>query len=320
MQAGDLEEDSVSIPANALTLNGGSIALAGDSSVAADLTHDAVVPGDGLDRRVDGSIVVAPRVTSVSFADSPFGRHTYGSGETIAVRVAFDKVLTVSGGPGLQLTVGAQTRNATFARQSLSDSLLPDDIFVLFFDYTVQPGDLDADGISIPANSLLLNGGSLTLEGSPGTAADLSHSAVNPDETRLVDAPDTAPTFSTAIAGQVFVLTEAVNLVLPEATGGDGELTYSLSPELPAGLTFDPETRLLSGMPVALADLMAFEYTVTDGDLEDPESATLRFSMSVIAQPATEVGGESAGDDAVEVTWRGPWTDPSRGPAGDRGT
>ena len=313
VQAGDLDEDGIGIPENAVTLDGGSISLAGDSSVGADLAHDAPTPIDGFDRMVDGGTVVAPRVTGVEFRGSPVADATYGPGETIDVRVAFDKALTVGGELRLALTVGGQTREAMYVRQELSDALLNDDIFVLFFEYTVQPGDLDADGLSIPANALSLNGGSLTLKGGPGTAADLSHSAVNPDETRLVDAPDTAPTFSTAIAGQVFVVAEAVNLVLPEATGGDGELTYSLSPELPAGLTFDPETPLLSGMPVALADLMAFEYTVTDGDLEDPESATLRFSMSVIAQPATEVGGESAGDDAVEVTWRGPWTDPSRG-------
>ena len=311
VQAGDVDEDGISVPANSLS---GPIALAGDSSVAADLTHEAVVPTDGFDRRVDGNTVVAPRVTGVAFTGEPVGGDTYGQGEKIGVRVAFDKVLDVSGEPRLALTVGARTREATLVRQEMSD-VLPffDDIFVLFFEYTVQPGDMDADGISVSANALSLNGGLLTLMGAPGTAADLSHSAVNPDETRLVDAPDTAPTFSTAIAGQVFVVTEAVSLVLPEATGGDGELTYSLSPALPPGLTFDPETRVLAGMPVALADLMAFEYTVTDGDLEDPESATLTFSMSVIAQPATEVGGESAGEDAVEVTWRGPWTDPSRG-------
>ena len=319
VQAGDLDEDGIGIPENAVTLDGGSISLAGDSSVAADLAHDAPTPVDGYDRRVDGRAVVAPRVTGVEFTSNPVGGDTYGPGETIEVRVGFDKALTVSGEPRLALTVGGQTKEAMYARQELSDSLFPfffrilDDIFVLFFEYTVQPGDLDADGLSIRANALSLNGGSLTLMGAPGTAADLSHSAVNPDETRLVDAPDTAPTFSTAIAGQVWVVNEAVHLVLPEAVGGDGELTYSLSPALPPGLTFDAETRLLGGMAVALADLMAFEYTVTDGDLEDPESATLTFSMSVIAQPATEVGGESAGEDAVEVTWRGPWTDPSRG-------
>ena len=313
VQAGDVDEDGVSIPGNSLGQRGGSIVLAGDGTVAADLTHEAAIPTDGLDRRVDGRHVVAPRVTSVSFTGDPGGGDTYGAGETVGVRVAFDKVLTVSGEPRLHVRVGARSREAIFARQELSDAIRYDDIFLLRFEYTVQPGDLDADGISIAANALDLNGGSLKLMGSPGTAADLSHSAVNPDETRLVDAPDTAPTFSTAIAGQVWVVNEAVSLELPEAVSGDGVLTYSLSPEPPAGLTFDAETRLLSGMPMALADRMAFEYRVTDGDLEDPESATLTFSMSVIAQLTSEVGAQSVGDDSVEVAWRGQWSDESRG-------
>ncbi|MCY3968720.1 MAG: putative Ig domain-containing protein [Acidobacteria bacterium] len=313
VQAQDVDSDGIEIPANAVTLNGGSVTLAGDDSVVADLTHDAPVPTDGFDRGVDAGVIVAPRLTSVSFTGNPVAGDTYGSGETIEVRVAFDKALTVSGDVRLALTVGSRRKEATFVRQERSDSLLLDDIFLLFFEYAVQPGDMDMDGISIPANALDLNGGSLTLMGSPGTAADLSHSAVNPDETRLVDAPDTAPTFSTAIAGQVWLVNEAVSLELPEAVGGDGELTYSLSPELPAGLTFDAGTRLLSGMPTALADRMAFQYTVTDGDLEDPESATLTFSMSVIAQSASEVGAQSVGDDSVEVAWRGQWSDESRG-------
>ena len=316
VQGDDLDRDGISIPGNALDLNGGAITLEVDDAVAADLSHEAVE--DDGDHRVDGGAAVAPSVTSVSFSGAPANGGLYQTGDVVTVRVGFDRALAVSGEPQLALAVGSRTRYASYAGQAsvrLIDipNIYKRNFFSLSFEYTVQPGDVDADGISVPANALSLKGGSLTLMGSPGTAADLSHSAVNPDETRLVDAPDTAPTFSTAIAGQVFVLTEAVSLMLPEAIGGDGELTYSLSPALPPGLTFDPETRLLGGMPVALADLMAFEYTVTDGDLEDPESATLTFSMSVIAQPATEVGGESAGEDAVEVTWRGPWTDPSRG-------
>ncbi len=311
VQAEDLENEGISIPANSLT--GGSISLAGDSSVVAHSTTREVLPDPRLDRRVDGSIAVAPRVTNVSFVGSPRGGDTYGPGETIQARVAFDKALAVSGEPRLLLTVGGRTREAAYKRQEPGRAFgWIDDFTAAVFEYVVQPGDMDTDGISIAANALELNGGSLTLEGSPGTAADLSHSAVNPDETRLVDTPDTEPVFSTAIAGQVWVVNAAVSLELPEAEG-DGMLTYSLLPEVPAGLAFDAETRLLSGMPLAAADLMAFEYTATDGDLEDPESATLRFSVTVIAEPTMEVGGESAGDDAVEVTWRGRWTDAGRG-------
>ena len=52
-------------------------------------------------------------------------------------------------------------------------------------------------------------------------------------------------------------------LVLPEASGGTAPLTYSLSPALPAGLSFDAATRTISGTPQMAAET-AYTYTVTD--------------------------------------------------------
>ena len=51
--------------------------------------------------------------------------------------------------------------------------------------------------------------------------------------------------------------------VLPAATGGTAPLTYSLSPELPAGLSFDAATRTISGTPQAAGSSL-YTYTVTD--------------------------------------------------------
>ncbi|MCY3963969.1 MAG: fibronectin type III domain-containing protein [Acidobacteria bacterium] len=314
VQEEDLDRDGVSIPANALDLKGGAITLTVDDRIEAELSHEAVE--DDADYQVDGSIVLAPVVTSVSFANAPDTADTYRAGEVISVRVAFDKALAVSGEPRLALSVGAHTRHAAHTGSTTEETTTEPNIskrnfFSLSFEYVLQPGELDADGISIPANALSLNGGSLTLTDSPGTAADLSHAAVNPDASRLVDAPDTAPTFSTAVAGQEWIVNEPVSLVLPEADGA-GKLTYSLSPKLPPGMAFDSDARLVSGTPLAPTSLTAFDYTATDGDLEDPESVTLTFLASVI-MPLTEASGVSTGDDAVRVTWRGPWLDPNRG-------
>ncbi len=51
-------------------------------------------------------------------------------------------------------------------------------------------------------------------------------------------------------------------VTLPAATGGDGDLMYSLSPEVP-GLQFDAETRRLSGTPSEAGD-WAMTYRVRD--------------------------------------------------------
>ena len=70
-------------------------------------------------------------------------------------------------------------------------------------------------------------------------------------------------------------------LTLPGAIGGIGTLSYSLTPEadIPAGLTFDPATRILSGMPSATG-IRTLTYTVTDSNTP-PVSIALTFNVKV---------------------------------------
>ena len=55
------------------------------------------------------------------------------------------------------------------------------------------------------------------------------------------------------------------DLVLPAGTGGTAPHTYSLSPALPAGLSFDAVTRTISGTPMAEAEPV-YTYAVTDAN------------------------------------------------------
>ena len=77
-------------------------------------------------------------------------------------------------------------------------------------------------------------------------------------------------------------------VTLPEAAGGEGELTYSLTSEPAglAGLLFDPATRRLSGTPEA-AGRYAFTYTAHDADENraEADAATLTFAVTVQAAP-----------------------------------
>ena len=76
-------------------------------------------------------------------------------------------------------------------------------------------------------------------------------------------------------------------LQLPEATGGEGAITYRVS-ELPAGLSFDAAdaaTRTISGTPEAATD-GAVEVTYTAQD--SAGAATLTFSITV--NPALSFG------------------------------
>ena len=75
------------------------------------------------------------------------------------------------------------------------------------------------------------------------------------------------PTASHDLAAiREFVVGQRVQgIVLPEASGGTAPLTYTLSPALPAGLSFDAATRTISGTPQAAAET-AYTYTVTDAN------------------------------------------------------
>ncbi|MCZ0952633.1 MAG: putative Ig domain-containing protein, partial [Rhodospirillaceae bacterium] len=97
---------------------------------------------------------------------------------------------------------------------------------------------------------------------------------------------DRFPTFRTATApgDQSYTVGEAIeSLTLPEASGGNGERTYGLSPEVP-GLGFNAATRQLTGTPSAAGNY-AMTYTVTD---EDGDTDTLRFTITVSGGSSTE--------------------------------
>ena len=186
VQASDRDADGIAIPANAIRLDRGTITDA-DDTVDAALGH-AAVPADA-GRKVDGGSFSAPAVTAVSFSGSPASGDTYELGETVGVRVAFDKPVTVTGSPRIGLTIGSRTLPAAFASAS-SDQ-------VLTFAYTVQTQDADADGISIADNAISLAGGAITATVDTGTAADLAHAGVATDANRKVDGSRvTAPAVS----------------------------------------------------------------------------------------------------------------------------
>ncbi len=119
------------------------------------------------------------RVSHVAFTGTPASGETYRLGEQIRVAVTFSDAVTVTGTPQLGLTVGAATRQATYDATRSKGTLLT-------FTYTVQATDADADGISIAANALTLNGGTISLA-SDTTAAALGHAALATDDTRKVD-------------------------------------------------------------------------------------------------------------------------------------
>ncbi|MCY4594024.1 MAG: hypothetical protein OXC19_04415, partial [Bryobacterales bacterium] len=176
VQPQDLDADGISIPANALALNGGSIRSKIGADAILDLGDHAIVNDE--DHKVDGSVAVSPKVQSVWIYTNPSNDVAYGAEEWVQIGMRFAIPIEVSGSPRLALKVGGVTRYADFSSSSGSS---------IWFNYYVQPQDLDADGISIPANALALNGGSIRSEAGADAILDLGDHAIVNDVEHKVD-------------------------------------------------------------------------------------------------------------------------------------
>lgn len=70
-----------------------------------------------------------------------------------------------------------------------------------------------------------------------------------------------------------------IPLVLPRATGGALPISYSLTPTLPTGLSFDSSTRTISGLPMeATASPVTYTYIATDANGDE---VSLQFNIDV---------------------------------------
>ena len=105
--------------------------------------------------------------------------------------------------------------------------------------------------------------------------------------------PGTALSFLGTISDQTYTQNTTITaLVLPEATGGTGPYTYTLTP-VPAGLMFDedPASRTLSGMPTATTDTATTHtYMVTDSTTT-ALTKTLTFTITVNAEGTLSFSG-----------------------------
>ena len=82
------------------------------------------------------------------------------------------------------------------------------------------------------------------------------------------------------IADQMYLVGQAVSVVLPAASGG-GHWTYTLTPALSNGLTFDPSSRTIAGTPQQGANAMQHTYTATKTANGATTIETSKFAVAV---------------------------------------
>ena len=119
----------------------------------------------------------APTVSMVAITSDPGTDGTYAADDEIGVTVTFSEPVLVSRRPQLTIEVGGEDRAAEYKVGSGTAELL--------FAYKVEDDVEDDDGVSIEANRLTLNGG--TIRDRAGNAAVLTHAAVSAQSGHRVD-------------------------------------------------------------------------------------------------------------------------------------
>ena len=103
-------------------------------------------------------------------------------GEIITLRVDFSEKVIIDGTPHVNVDIGGVTRHATLQSDVRSSSGYVD---AAIFQYQVQSGDNDDDGIGLFANSFILNDAGI--HDSAGIGLGLTHAAIAADPGQRVD-------------------------------------------------------------------------------------------------------------------------------------
>ena len=241
--AGDADTDGVAVKAN--SLSGGTIR--DDSTNLLNRTHSALADG-GDNQAVDTTV---PTVSSLVFTSTGI----YTAGSNINVKLTTSENVTVDttdGIPSLTLRVGSSDKTANYNSGSGTTALV--------FRYTVRASELDGDGISVNANSLSLNSG--TLKDAAGNDLTLTHSALTGDADQRVDAvkPKIIPNSLHLTSTGPYALGEHIDMAI--------QLSESVT------VTGKPRFRLEVGTVTKWAyyhsgsgtNTLVFRYTVAAGD------------------------------------------------------
>ena len=265
VRAHDHDPDGLSIPADALRLNGGRVRDRTGNDADTSLVGHAVT--DHPYHKVDGRAEGGPVVVQRDWGPPPQGNdHTYVLGNEIGVYVGYNRKVVVKGAPTLALNIGSRVRQAAYRHATEGTKL--------YFSYTVQADDRDPDGLSIRANALRLNGGSIRDHRGVDANLNLAGHVVTNDPRHKVDGGiDSIPRLSSLWLvseprrGDTYRRSEAVQVQV----GFDEDVIVSGSPLLE--LTIGPETR--RARPVAHnGSYIVFEYRILPDDL-DPNGLSI---------------------------------------------
>ncbi len=300
VQAGDMDDDGISIGPNAL--QGGAIVDAAGNEVVRDFEGLPVDGAHKVDSMTEAGApppidpTLVPSVFDWGFASDAGVNDTYSTGDIIMVDVTFTTLVYITGEPPvLQLSIGAALKDALFEEGSGTRTLK--------FQYTVEAGDTDDDGISIGPNSLVG-----TIEDGNGNPVDLTLPAKPADPSHQVSAELMLyPLALKLVVGQAQTINLADLLLEMDVTyGGDfewasddpGVATVDLSDHM---LTITSVVEGTATITVKATDAAIFLFFGVTVATSAAETAVLEDALAAVGRGLLASAGSTIGE-RLEVT------------------
>lgn len=244
-------DDSITDPTNIITLD------------KAGVVNASLEAGVGTVQSNNYAIdTLRPTVMSVSVPASSY----YGAGKNLDFTVRFSEPVFVTGTPSISLDIGVKSVQAAYVSGSGTNALQ--------FRYTVQTGQMDADGITV--GILTLNGGSI--KDHAGNDAVITLNSVGSTANVLVDT--TAPTINSV----------AVPNAATYKTGDSLEFTVTMSKNITVTGVGTPQLEINIGGtnriasffngPLSNPHTLQFRYTVQAGDHDNDGIAIGTLSLN----------------------------------------
>ena len=223
------------------------------------------LPGNGMtDLTTPAALFVA--ITSDAGSDD-----YYKLDDEIEATVTFSEAVAVRGSPQLSLTVGSNPRRANYEDGSGTAQLI--------FAYEVTDTDTDTDGVSIEADALQLNGGTVRKDGytldailTHGTLTDNSRHKVDGIKPRLI---------GLEANGTRLTLTYSETLDdSPAPVSGDFQVAAGATAQtVQSAAVSGSQVTLTLASGVALGQAVAVTYTAGTNPIRDPaQNAAAEFS------------------------------------------
>ena len=279
----------------AQAVRGGDVVTLAYATPSTPLQDRATTPNPVADFTTGSGDVPAVDNRTPSVKGAPIfagAAEAYAIGERIAVEVEFTQAVSVtttsSARPEVAVEVGANTRKARYASGSGSARLR--------FEYAVVAGEVDSDGIAIPANALAAPAGSAIRTAAGSRAVQLGHDAVAADAARTVDG--LRPTATAAAAEGLTIVVTWSEALDPASAGSDaGGFRVRI------GTGNGPA---VSAVAVDGTDATKLRLTLASAIADGTQNATLEYRPPSSGAKVRDAAGNDAegftGSDALAVT------------------